>query len=70
MDSLTSKRKVERIFAHEILYGGNSYKMHVAELDTVTGHVILYPFSGEIHSTVFISGCVLLLPCDYAPHQP
>lgn len=52
---------IERILAHRICWQGRVYQMHVAELDTVTGQVSLYPFTGELHSTTFISGTILLL---------
>ncbi|MDE7024978.1 MAG: hypothetical protein K2O88_03755 [Paramuribaculum sp.] len=51
----------QRILAHTIVWRGREYHMHIAELDTITGQVTMHPYEGEIHSTVFISGTVLLL---------
>lgn len=52
---------IERILAHTICWHGKEYTMHIAELNTLTGQVTLYPFTGELHSTTFISGTILLL---------
>lgn len=47
---------VQRVFAHEIVYGGRVYKNHVIELDCESGRVRVYPFEREIHSTTYYNG--------------
>ncbi len=56
---------VKRFMAHEIVYDGISHKLHIAELDTATGKITLHPYKGETHSTTFINGTVVLLPCRH-----
>ena len=58
---------MERIYAHKIIYDGTSYRNHVMELSD-DGHVRLFPFAGEIHSTRFISGSVTVTVEGNPPH--
>lgn len=46
-----------RIAAHKIIFEGKEYHKSVAEADH-EGVVRIFPLTHEIHSTVFISGCV------------
>ena len=48
---------VKRVFAHKIIYSGNEYRNHVAEIAD-NGEVVLYPFESEIAMTLFYSGTV------------
>ena len=52
---------IQRILAHNIVWQGRTYHMHIAELDTETGKVTMRAFDHEIPSTIFISGTVLLI---------
>lgn len=50
---------MERIFAHRIVYHGQIYRNHVAEL-TDDGSLLFFPFEREIPKTRFYSGTVEL----------
>lgn len=52
---------IQRILAHNIVWQGRTYHMHIAELDPETGKVTMRAFDHEIPSTIFISGTVLLI---------
>ncbi|MCM1028030.1 MAG: hypothetical protein NC342_00750 [Pseudoflavonifractor sp.] len=56
--------RLQRILAHNIIYRGRSYPLHLAEFDSTTGHLSLRPFSEETHSTRFIPGSVELSVID------
>lgn len=51
--------KMQRIFAHRIIFEGRTYVNHVIELDD-NGRVRLFPFEEEVHSTTFVSGSVVV----------
>jgi len=54
----------QRILAHDILYGGRRYHLHIAEYDSDTGVLTLTPFVEEIPATRFYSGTVELTVTD------
>lgn len=51
---------MNKFLAHKVVFEGREYKMSIAEL-TDDGHLIIKPYSSEVHSTVFINGAVELL---------
>lgn len=48
---------MRRLFAHRIIFGDKIYTNHVAEFGD-DGRPHFFPFTEEIHSTVFVSGTV------------
>ena len=42
---------IQRILAHNIVWQGRTYHMHIAELDPETGKVTMRAFDHEIPST-------------------
>lgn len=52
---------MQRIAAHRIEYEGAVYAMSVIELADDGLTVSIYPFTGEIHSTVFIPGTIRVI---------
>lgn len=51
----------KRIFAHKIIYLGNTYQNSVATIED-DKVVDIRDFEAETHSTIFISGTVILQP--------
>lgn len=49
-----------RYLAHAVLHGGKVYRQSVVELDD--GVVTVSRFDGEIHSTIFVSGIIVVVP--------
>lgn len=49
---------MQRIAAHKIVFNGEIHPMSVIELADDGTTVRIFPFTGEIHSTVFIPGTV------------
>lgn len=50
---------MQRIAAHYIIYDGVTYPDSVIELDD-DGRISIFPFEGELHSTVFMPGRVVI----------
>lgn len=55
---------MQRILAHDIIYGGRRYHLHIAEYDSDTGVLTLKPFVEEIPATRFYSGTVEVTVAD------
>ena len=53
-----------RIAAHRITFDGQTYTMSVIELPDGAAIPRIYPLTGEIHSTRFISGHILVTLTD------
>lgn len=51
---------MERVLAREFEYLGKTYFMCVAQLDTLSGEVIVFRFENELYATKFIDGKVSL----------
>ncbi|MDE6279071.1 MAG: hypothetical protein K2M05_03780 [Paramuribaculum sp.] len=51
---------MERVLAREFEYLGKTYRMCVAQLDTLSGEVTVFRFENEIYATKFIDGKVRL----------
>ncbi len=47
-----------RIFAHRIVVGDRVFDYSVATLSPDGNRVVVEPFAGESHSTIFVSGTV------------
>ncbi len=56
---MNSYGKVSRVLANVILFEGKEYPLHIAESDG-QGHIRVYPFEKEVHSTVFMPGKVAI----------
>ncbi|MDE5627457.1 MAG: hypothetical protein K2K40_06880 [Paramuribaculum sp.] len=53
-----------RILAHEIVYGGSRYRLHIAEYDSDTGRLTITPFVEETADTRFYPGTVEVTVTD------
>lgn len=49
-----------RYLAHAVMHAGKVYRQSIVELDN--GSVAVSRFDGEIHSTVFVSGIIVVVP--------
>ncbi|MDE6192185.1 MAG: hypothetical protein K2G47_11300 [Muribaculum sp.] len=49
-----------RYLAHAVMHGGKVYRQSIVELDGE--RVTVSRFDGEIHSTVFVSGIIVVAP--------
>lgn len=47
-----------RYLAHAVMHGGKVYRQSIVELDGT--HVAVSRFDGEIHSTIFVSGIIVV----------
>lgn len=51
---------MKRYMAHEIVANGVNRPMAIISIDEHDGSYTIAPFSGEVHSTVFVNGTLVI----------
>lgn len=50
------------VMAHRIIFEGKEYAMSIARIEG--GEVVITPYTGEVHSTLFVNGTVAVTFSD------
>ncbi len=59
---------MKRIAAHLILFNGETYHLSIASIAADGKTISITPLSHEVHSTVFINGCIEIWAMDGQLH--